>query len=187
MAPALEVFLNLRVAAMVLLLSALGCRKPEPAAVPGGATAQPPAKVEAAPVLLDNCTFETPLVAGVPGSPGHLLPSERNPNGDSELAALMRVMQVDLTHARDLVKKGEVPAPMFARHRRMRCAWPTDVKDRDAAFDALAVAYLDAVKALESRPPDRKAAFLEVVKRCRGCHERACPGPIAAIEQLEAP
>lgn len=173
----------MRAAALVLLLSVSGCRKPQ-APAPAPQRAPTPAAVGAG---AESCTLETPLVPGVPGSPGHLIPSERNPNGDSELAAVMRTMQSDLTEARDLVKKGELPPPLFVRHRRIRCAWPTDPKDRDQAFDALAVAYLDAVKALDARPPDRRAAFSTVVQRCRGCHERSCPGPIAAIEQLEGP
>jgi hypothetical protein len=153
--------------------------------------AESPPPVAAAPkappkTIEPDCTFETPLVAGVPGSPGHLMPSERNPNGDSELAALMRKMQKDLEGAREAVLKGEVPMPMLARHRRIRCSWPTDVKDRDETFDGFAVGYLDAVKAFDAAQ-DRRAAFAGIVGACRACHERACPGPIAAIDKLKIP
>jgi hypothetical protein len=154
----------------------LGCAK-EPAPRPA---APQPKLVE------PDCTLQTPLVEGIPGSPGHLIPSERNPNGDSELAALMRKMQADLQTARELVLKNEVPQPLLVRHRRIRCSWPTVATDRDAAFDGFAVGYLEAVKAFDAAA-DKKAAFGGMVAACRACHERACPGPIAAIDKLKIP
>ena len=47
-----------------------------------------------------DCNCSTPLQPGVPGSPGHLIVSPRNPNGDSELAVPMRQFVDDLTEAR---------------------------------------------------------------------------------------
>ncbi len=170
----------MRLLLLTVLLSA-GCAK-EPAPV----VAPVEAPKVAQKTTETDCALSTPLVAGVPGSPGNLIPSQRNPNGDSELAALMRKMQSDLEEARTLVLKNEVPMPMLARHRRIRCSWPTDLKDRDQAFDAFAVGYLDTVKAFETAP-DRRAAFGAVVGACRACHERACPGPIAAIDKLKIP
>jgi hypothetical protein len=157
----------------------LGCAKPSVAPVDAGAKA-------AVQTVEPDCSLTTPLVPGVPGSPGHLIPSERNPNGDSELAALMRRMQSEVETARGMVMKGEVPAPMYAGHRRIRCSWPTEAKDRDEGFDALAVNYLSAMKKLDA-PGDKKAAFAGVVGACRACHERSCPGPLTAIEKLELP
>jgi hypothetical protein len=168
---------------LALLLLALGCtRAPEPAA-PAAAAPAPKAPLK---MVAPDCSLETPLVAGVPGSPGHLIPSERNPNGDSELAALMRRMQSDLETARTAVLNGEVPAPMHHLHRRIRCSWPTDLNDRDQTFDGFAVTYLAAVKTFDSGG-DRQANFGAMVAACRACHERACPGPIAAIDKLKIP
>lgn len=166
---------------LFISLVVLGCAK-EPAATVA-APAAPKAPLQ---TVEPDCTLQTPLVEGIPGSPGHLIPSQRNPNGDSELAALMRKMQGDLEKARELVLKNEVPQPMLSRHRRIRCSWPTVATDRDAAFDGFAVGYLDAVKAFDAAP-DKKAAFGAMVAACRACHERACPGPIAAIDQLKIP
>lgn len=150
-----------------------GCPKKETApSVPVAAPSEP------------ECTFETKLVPGVPGSPGHLIPSERNPNGASELATHMRLMVDDLKAARAMVEKGEAPAPLFSRHKKLRCAWPTDPKDRNEAFDAMAQNYLAAVRALDAKPADLKPAYSAVVKACRSCHEATCDGPIAVIDQL---
>ncbi len=150
---------------------------------PTAAPSSDAAKAAAPPVAA--CTLATPLQPGVPGSPGHLLPSDRNPNGQSELAATMRTMQSDLEAARGAIVRGAPIAEMISRHRKMRRAWPTDPAERDEAFDAGAKAYLGAVAALESAPIERRAAaYDDVLGACRGCHERVCSGVLAAIESL---
>jgi hypothetical protein len=133
---------------------------------------------------LEDCTLETPLVPGVPGSPGHLIPSDINPNGASELATLMRTMVKDLDASRAAVEQGQAPAPMWTRHRKIRCAWPTAASDRNAAFDGMALAYLATVQALDAKPKDLKAAHNAVIDACRACHENTCSGPIERIVQL---
>jgi hypothetical protein len=136
----------------------------------------------------DDCTLETPLVPGVPGSPGHLIPSDINPNGSSELAEMMRTMQRDLGAAREAILAGRPVAPMHARHRKMRCAWPTAASDRNPAFDAFAQGYLANVSALETAPAEgRAAAFTAVLDACKACHQQSCPGPITAIDAMRLP
>lgn len=144
-----------------------------------GINASTPAAAE------ESCTAETPLLPGVPGSPGNLIPSEINPNGASELADLMRRMQADLHVARKAIDTGAPLPTMFATHRRIRCAWPTELSDRNATFDTLAQLYLRELKRLEtSTPEERLAAYDAVVTGCVACHENSCPGPIPAIEKL---
>lgn len=136
------------------------------------------------PLAEPPCTLETPLVPGVPGSPGHLLPSDINPNGASELAALMRTMTADLEQLRTTLDRAPPPA-LHTRHRKLRCAWPTDPGERTPQFDAFAVAYLARVQALEaSAAADRKAAYDAVVTACKSCHQQTCSGPIPRIEKL---
>ncbi len=131
-----------------------------------------------------ECTGNTALVPGVPGSPGHLIPSEVNQNGASELATLMRAMKADLETARVAIEKGEPTAPMFSKHRKIRCAWPTGLEDRNAVFDASAVTYLQLVRNLDLHPKDPRAAYEAVVGGCLACHATACPGPVSLIEKL---
>lgn len=132
-----------------------------------------------------ECTLETPLVPGVPGSPGHLIASTIHPAGASELATLMRVMLDDVDRRRQqlLGATDGARVPMHDVHRRMRCAWTTEGHARDAAFDAFAQAYLGAVRRLDAAPED-PAAFDAVVTGCRLCHEQKCRGPIGRIEKL---
>lgn len=128
------------------------------------------------------CTGETKLVEGVPGSPGHLLPSSINPNGASELATLMRRFVADWKAARQTLEAGGNVAPRFPSHAKLRCAWPTDPADRNAQFDTLAVGYLDAVKRFDESPGQR--SYEGVINACAACHEVTCGGPLEVINQL---
>lgn len=136
---------------------------------------------------VDDCTLETPLRPGVPGSPGHLIPSKVNPNGASELAALMRRMQGDLTAAREAVQHGQSVEPMLQHHRRIRCSWPTSADTRNKAFDQMAIAYLAQVAAFDAAKTDHLGAFNRIVGACKACHANTCGGPLVAIEALEIP
>ena len=156
----------------ILLLVSLvlgACSRPTPA----------PAPAEEA-----ECTLQTKLVPGIPGSPGHLISSELNINGASELATLMRMMKADLEAARAAIEHHAPLVPMYARHRKIRCAWPTGLEDRNPTFEASAISYLSLVRTLDSRPADLEAAYGNVVSGCLGCHATSCPGPISAIEKL---
>lgn len=100
----------------------------------------------------------------------------------------MRMMQSDLSAARAAILGSTAVAPMLARHRKIRCAWPTRPEDRDEAFDASARNYLDAVATLDGAEPSKKAAaYTSVLGACRACHEHTCSGAIAAIDALALP
>lgn len=145
----------------------------------------------AAPVVVDagpppdDCTAETVLVPGVPGSPGHLIASEINPNGASELATLMRTFVADWKDAR---VKLEADAGVTARlpvHRKIRCSWPTAANDRNPAFDGLAVSYLAKVKAFDAKPS--RETYEGVLDGCKACHEVSCGGPLELIQGMRWP
>ncbi|MFT3713269.1 MAG: hypothetical protein QM817_36905 [Archangium sp.] len=138
-----------------------------------------------APVsAVDDCTFETKLVAGIPGSPGHLIPSERNPNGASELATLMRTFVDDWRSAKTTLESdaGVAVGAKFPTHRKLRCSWPTDAADRNVTFDGFAKNYLAAVKAFDAQPGREK--YEGVLDACKACHEVSCGGPLEVIEGL---
>jgi hypothetical protein len=149
----------------------LGCARSVPAPAPA----------------LEDCTDRTALTPGVPGSPGHRIASELHPEGASELATLMRAMVADLEQGRAALVRGVPLPPLWSRHRRMRCSWPTDPADRTAAYDAMAVTYLAQVQALDAKPANPRAAFNAVVAGCQACHENSCPGPLDKIASLKLP
>jgi hypothetical protein len=138
-----------------------------PTAAPGGAAAD------------DDCNLQTVLVAGVPGSPGHLIKSARNPNGDSELAVLMRAFVDDLREARVLAEGKQPMKKLFPTHRKMRCAWPTKPEERNEKYDAHAQSYLAAVRAFDGEPT--KANYNGMIAGCVACHTVTCGGVLDFI------
>lgn len=176
---------------MVLISASAGCPQSGTPAAPPAQVATVVKAVEVAPSAPAQaepegpCTLDTKLIPGIAGSPGHPIPSTINPNGNSELAQLMRTMQADLKLAREAIEKGEKVGPLWPRFRKIRCSWPTNQADRNAAFDTAAQSYLSAVQALESAPvSEAKTAYGRVLDGCRACHEQSCSGAIPAIEAL---
>jgi hypothetical protein len=129
-----------------------------------------------------DCSLTTPLVPGVPGSPGHLVKSERNPNGDSELALIMRRFVDDLSTARALVEAGKPVPPMYPVHRRIRCAWPSKPEERNEGFDARAQGYLAAVRAFDAKPSQQ--TYDAIITNCIACHSVSCGGVIEFISSM---
>lgn len=101
----------------------------------------------------------------------------------------MRSMEGALKDARARIARAEHIGPFLPQFRRIRCVWPTNPKDRDAQFDALAQAYLSAVSSLDNAadPKSVTQAYGGVLQGCRSCHERACSGALAAIDALRLP
>ena len=143
--------------------------------------ARGPGSVDAGPPP-DDCTASTVLVPGVPGSPGHLIASDINPNGASELATLMRTFVADWRNARVALEADAGVSARFPVHRKLRCSWPTAADDRTPAFDGLAQGYLAKVKAFDARPS--RDTYEGVLDGCKACHEVSCGGPLEVIEGL---
>lgn len=149
-----------------------------------GATPKSDATADAFAAGYDDsdCNLETVLDPNKPGAPGHLIASERNPNGDSELAVLMRRFVDDLRENQLLAKAGEPIKPMHDTHRMMRCAWPTVPSERDEGYDQRSQAYLAAVRAFEASP--NQQTYEGIVSNCVACHQVSCSGVIDFIEGL---
>ena len=141
-----------------------------------------PAVVIDAGAPLEECTLATVLKEGVPGSPGHLIASERNPNGASELASLMRTFVDDWKAARVALEADAGVTARLPTHRKVRCAWPTDAADRNPVFDGYAAGYLEKVKAFDAKPS--RETYEGVLDGCKACHEVSCGGPLEVIEGL---
>lgn len=129
-----------------------------------------------------DCNLATVLKPGIPGSPGHLIQSPRNPNGDSELSTLMRRFVDDLQTVRPMLEAGEKVAPLFPVHRTMRCAWPTKPEERNQQYDLRAQAYLAAVTAFDQAPG--KDTYNAMIAGCIACHSVSCGGPLEFIGEM---
>ena len=177
----------LRLAFVLLPVLAVACgrRGTEVIAAPGGSTPAAPANATANANAAEDadCNLQTKLVPGIPGSPGHLIASTRNPNGDSELSVLMRQFVEDLREARTLVEAKQPVKKLFPEHRKMRCAWPTKPEERNEPFDARAQSYLAAVRAFDHAPS--KASYNAIITGCIACHAVSCGGPLDFIGDMK--
>lgn len=150
-------------------------RPPEVVAVPVAAVGNPYDE--------SDCNLQTKLVEGIPGSPGHLVASTRNPNGDSELALLMRRFVDDLRTVRPQLEAGQPVEKLWPIHHRMRCAWPTRPEERTEQYDLRAQGYLLAVRAFDEAPG--RDTYNGIIAGCIACHSVSCGGPIEFIGSMK--
>jgi hypothetical protein len=110
-----------------------------------------------------------------------------NPNGDSELALLMRDMFKDSWKARQAVLKGNNPGLDIETLERIHSAQATEPdKVASPLFAAMSDSYLAAVKALNSAADSAalSKSYSLMVKQCEVCHQQFCPGPLVKIKKL---
>jgi len=108
-----------------------------------------------------------------------------NPNGDSELALLMRDMFDDGLQVKEAVLAGQAP-DVRCDYAAIHTAAATEPEKKALpAYDAFARSYEAAIEALENAPPAARAeAYQHMVNSCVQCHQELCPGPIRRINKL---
>lgn len=115
--------------------------------------------------------------------------SSINPNGDSELALLMRNLSYETDSLKQLVMndKGNVSDEFIAELERVHTATPTDSTVKTDEFNAFGELLINQAKALqEATDADAKTEqFNQLVNRCIDCHQMVCPGPIKRIKKLK--
>ena len=112
-------------------------------------------------------------------------PESLNPNGDSELALLMRDM-AKLSEANAIaLREGKELAPYKGEFTAMKKAERT-MKDFDETFfQGMSDKYLsDMQKLYDAKPEDRIALHNNVVESCQACHNQICPGPLKRIDKM---
>jgi hypothetical protein len=110
-------------------------------------------------------------------------PKPLNPNGDSELALLMRDMFTESDSLKQLVANGKQLSGL-RRFQEIHSAIPTDSTVRGPVFDAFATAYIEAIKSLEAQDSSTVFNFNRMVDQCMNCHTEFCPGPKKRIQKL---
>ena len=108
-----------------------------------------------------------------------------NPNGDSELALLMRAMYEDGEALKATLESGKLPKVM-KEHMKMLTAEATEPeKAASPEYKAFAQSYLQTLEALEqAAPEDRMEIYDNLVNSCMTCHQALCPGPMVRIKKL---
>ncbi len=109
-----------------------------------------------------------------------------NPNGDSELAVLMREMYEDGVKMKSRIEKGRTPS-ISVDHEEILSANPTDIEQVDnPEYRTYAAAYLGIIDALKKAKTSADAENLydNMVQSCANCHKALCPGPLVRIAKL---
>jgi hypothetical protein len=108
-----------------------------------------------------------------------------NPNGDSELALLMRAMYDDLAQVKAAIARGEQPVLAVAHADLLTAAATEPEKAASPTYQVFARSYLQTLQALEQGEiAQASALFKGVVDSCMGCHTALCPGPKMRIRHL---
>lgn len=109
-----------------------------------------------------------------------------NPNGDSELALLMRAMRDTAASFKEMILAGKVPDRFPEVFLKIHTAKPTDSETKKTSFDGFADGYLSALKNLsKSNAGNAKDNYNSLVQACVNCHSEHCPGPLSAIRKLK--
>lgn len=114
-------------------------------------------------------------------------PSEEplNPNGDSELALLMRQMYDDGMMARqDILEDKEIS--IFLDHAKMLTAEATEPEKAGSdLYKAFANSYLELATQLnDPTNPNRIETYSNLINTCTACHKAMCPGPLVRIKKM---
>ena len=110
-------------------------------------------------------------------------PKPLNPNGDSELALLMRDMFEESDSLKRLVMDGKQLSGL-KKYQDIHSAIPTDPTVQGPVFEAFAEAYINSIEALEASDSASVFNFNHMVDQCMNCHTEFCPGPRKRIKKL---
>ncbi len=113
-------------------------------------------------------------------------PKPLNPNGDSELAILMREMHENGLEMKAQLEKGELPK-IKVDYEKIKTAKETpNMKPDKMVFDLFAQSYVHTMQNLEKCTDIKQAKTLykNMQTNCMNCHQKMCPGPIVKINQL---
>lgn len=108
-----------------------------------------------------------------------------NPNGDSELALLMRDMFDEGMRVKTDVASGKRPLPNWDADAIFTAHATQPEKAASPEFKAYAQSFLEAAKAMEDASPEAyRESYQSMVKTCVACHQEVCPGPIVKINKM---
>jgi hypothetical protein len=148
-------------------------------------------KIKITLLLLSAITFmavscdRTKKTTGDPSSAETEKKTPLNPNGDSELAVVMRTMMESGKTMKAEIEANKPIAKYPEEIKSITTAKETDgmIDDRNV-FNGLANYYLATLDSVYLPAADTKKQFNHMVKTCVDCHENYCHGPIPAIKKL---
>ncbi|HZV70741.1 MAG TPA: hypothetical protein VFG10_14400 [Saprospiraceae bacterium] len=118
-------------------------------------------------------------------SDGTKKPKYLNPNGDSELALLMRDMYDDGMLTKQQILDGTQPEINVKYHQLHTAKATEPEKVADPDYTTYATLYEASVKSfLESNKENRVESYHFMINACMNCHKSICPGPTVKIKHM---
>jgi RNase P subunit RPR2 len=109
-----------------------------------------------------------------------------NPNGDSELAILMRQMFDETMKMKEAQEKGEKYKPALDLQDILKAHPTEEGKNETPEYRAYAQQYLQVMEQYAQAKDHRiESGYQAVVDNCKACHSAICPGPLMKIRHLE--
>ena len=107
-----------------------------------------------------------------------------NPNGDSELAVLMREMTQHAEKNAIALREGGELVPYEGQFDSIFKA-KRSMKVEEQFFQGMASAYITNLEKLYSAPvAERIALHNNLVNSCQDCHAETCRGPLKRIDRM---
>ena len=108
-----------------------------------------------------------------------------NPNGDSELALLMRDMYDNGMKVKAKIQQREIPE-LLLEFEKIHTAKATEPeKAASPEYKVHALSYLQAVESLKKAQADHlEVLYANMVDACMNCHRALCPGPMVRINKM---
>lgn len=108
-----------------------------------------------------------------------------NPNGDSELALLMRAMYEDGEKMKEHLESGKIPKPSTDVEALLTAEATEPDKVATQEYKAFAESYIAITASLkEADAESAPELYKNMVDMCMTCHQSMCPGPMVRIKKL---
>ncbi len=109
-----------------------------------------------------------------------------NPNGDTELALLMREMYADGMQMKAAIENGDAPESHIDVSRLAVAEATVPAKVASQEFQAYAIVYQSLIQSMhEAEDEDKIGNYRALVNTCVTCHAAFCPGPLERIKKME--
>jgi len=138
-------------------------------------------------ILLVIATWGTITLLACSGQKVSKATDTVNPNGDSELAILMREMFDDGMEMKKAIEKGKLPESHINVEELFTAEGTEPEKVASEQYKAYSRVYEASFNALQAAETEEEAqtAYTSLVNTCVTCHKAMCPGPITRIKKME--
>ena len=129
-------------------------------------------------LLLMVCTLSLPSCSNTEAKP-------LNPNGDSELALVMRHMHDNGMEVKQQLINGEKPELKYECSKLYTAKATEPDKVASPIYEGYAKSFEESVRTFDQEfNADKIGSYQRMVDACMNCHQEVCPGPMRKIKKM---